>query len=288
VTRPWFLRRLAGDARRHAVVWLALAGAFALVGFCAGGARLALADLAAARAPAPTHDPARVLVYLKDDLGERERAELLEVLRKLPDVERATLVPPMEGLSRLRRELGERAALLEGVEPDLLFTSIEVTAQPAAASSLAFRLRRLRGVADVDLVPSAASVRPPPPSALARARAELTAAGPLLSAGGLAVVALLAALAMLRARLRPEVGLLVTLGVTRATGARPTLTLATSAGALGGAAGVVAASLAARAWLGAAGLPARELGIGCAALVLVAFVAAVGAVSGREVSAASS
>jgi hypothetical protein len=280
------LRRLAGDARRHAIVWLALAGAFALVGFTAGVARLALVDLAAARTPAP-EEPARVLAYLKDDLGDRERAELLGVLTRLPDVQRATLVPPREGLERLRRELGERASLLEGVEPDLLFSSIEITARPAAASSLAFRLRRLRGVADVDLVPAATAAAPPPPSALARARGTLASVGPLLSVGGVALAALLAALALLRGRLRPELGLLAALGVTRATGARPALTLATSAGALGGALGVVAASLAARAGLGAAGLPARELGIGIAALVLLAFVAAAGAVSGREVAPAS-
>jgi hypothetical protein len=286
VTRPWFLRRLAGDARRHAVVWLALAGAFALVGLSAGVARLALADLAASRAPAP-EEPARVLAYLKDDLGDRERAELLGVLTKLPDVERATLVPPREGLERLRRELGERASLLEGVEPDLLFSSIEITARPAAASSLAFRLRRLRGVADVDLVPATKPAAPPPPSALAQARGTLASIGPLVSLGGVALAALFAALALLRGRLRPELGLLVALGVTRATSARPALTLATLSSALGGAAGVAAASLAARAWLGASGLPARELGIGVAALVLVAFVAAAGAVRGREVAPAS-
>jgi hypothetical protein len=280
------LRRLVGDARRHAAVWIALAGAFALFGFCAGAARLALADLAAARAPAP-EESARVVAYLKDDVGERERTELLGILAKLPGVDRATLIPPREGLERLRLALGERAALLDGVEPDLLFSSIEIAARPASAAPLAFRLRRLRGIADVDLVTAggAAPVSPrPAPSALARARASLASVGPLLSGG---VVALLASLAFLRARLRPELGLLLTLGVTRSTGARPTLVLATCMGGLGGAVGVLAASLASRAWLGASGLPARELALGAVALVLLALGAAAGAVSGREAARAA-
>jgi hypothetical protein len=209
------------------------------------------------------------------------------VLAKLPGVDRAVLVPPREGLERLRRELGERAALLDGVEPELLFSSIDIAARPAQASSLAFRLRRLRGIADVDLVPANGPAAPPPPSAFAPARAWLASAGPLIAGGVLALVALLGALAFLRARLRPELGLLLMLGVTRSTGVRPTLTLATCVGGLGGAAGVVAASLATRAWLGASGLPARELAIGAAALVLLALAASAGAVSGREAARAA-
>src|SRR5207249_3151211 len=104
--------------------------------------------------------------------------------------------------------------------------------RPDAAAALAFRMRRLRGVADVDLLTGA--YRPPvPPARLSRATLVF-----LVPTGVAAVLALVAALALLRARLRPELVVLRALGVTRAAARRPALVLATAAGAAGGVAGV--------------------------------------------------
>lgn len=268
MTRPWLLRRLVGDARRHAGVWLALVAAFAAVGACAAGLRLATG---AARAlPAASDPAARLVVYLKDDLDAGAIAELERVLAKLPGVEGARTVSAGEELERLRRELGPRAAVLEGVGPDLLFPSIELSARPAsAASALAFRLRRVRGVADVDLV--AAPVAPALRGG-SSALASRSARAVLAVAGVAAVLALIAALALLRARLGLELGVLLTFGLTRGAGAGPPLALATFAGVVGAALGVLLARAAALIWLGAA-LPPREAALGVAVFAGVAFVA---------------
>ena len=261
MTRAWLLRRLVGDGRRHGVVWLALAVAFAVVGFSAAGARLLGRASATPAAP-----EARVIAYLADDLDARGAAELQRVLGTLPGVESVRAVSANEGLALLRRELGARAGVIEGVGADLLEPSLEIVARPSEAAALAFRLRRLRGVTDVDLVAAAPPVGPPGESP-SRARLGLALAG------ALGLLALLAALALLRARVRVELSLWLTLGLPRAACARPVLWLATAAGLLGAALGGVAASWAARAWLGAAGLPPREVALGALGLLVVALVA---------------
>jgi len=274
VTRAWLLRRLVGDTRRHGVAWLALAAAFALVGFVAAGARLA----ARATATSPAPSEARVIAYLDDDLDTPAVAELRRVLGTLPGVEEVRGVSAREGLARLRAGLGARAAILEGVGADLLPPSLEIRARPAAtASALAFRLRRLPGVTDVDLV-SDDRVAAAPPDATPRDVRDplvgaLRARAAIVCGGALALLALAGALRFLRARLRVELGLLFSLGLTRAASARPARWLATGAGLGGGALGLVAASLASRALLGGVALPAREALLGAGALAVVALLA---------------
>jgi cell division protein FtsX len=280
VTRAWLLRRLVADARRHAGVWAALALAFALAGVCAAGARLASrppAGLAARSAEPPAH----VIAYLHDELPAAEVAELVRALSALPEVEGVRTVSAGEGLERLRGELGARAAVLEGVGPDLLFPSLEIAARPAAASALAFRLRRLGGVAEADLVPAPApAARRPEGLDSAPARVALAVAGLA------ALLALVAALAFLRARLRGELAVLLTFGFTRAACARPALALAAAAGALGAAAGVLGARAASRVWLGLS-LPPREAALGVAVFAVFAVLAVAAALgSPRPLEAA--
>jgi cell division protein FtsX len=281
VTRPWLVRRLVGDARRHRGVWLAVTVAFAVVGFCAAGARL-VGFGARATAPAP---PSHLVVSLKDDLAAPAVAELARVLAGLPGVEDVRPVSAREGLERLVRALGDRAPLLDGVGADLMFPTLELAVRPAAAADgLAFRLRRLRGVADVDLVS-------PAPLALdasgdGGAPTSLGARAAIGAAGAAALLALAAALALLRARLRPELSVLLGLGVTRATGARPALVLATATAALGAAAGVLGASGMGHAWLGMDGLAARDGAIGIAALAVLALLASRVALAGVEAAGA--
>jgi hypothetical protein len=260
VTRAWLLRRLVGDGRRHGVAWLALAAAFAVVAFAAVGARLL------GRASAPAAPASRVVAYLDEGLDAAATAELERVLATLPGVEGVRVVSAREGLDELRGALGARAGVLEGVGPDLLAASLEVVARPAAAAALAIRLRRLRGITDVDLVTAPAPAGPP---ADARRPARLGVA----LAGALGLLALGAALALLRARMRVELALWLALGLTRAASARPALWLATVAGAGGGAVGGFGASWAARAWLDVGALPARELAVGAAGVVVLAAAA---------------
>jgi hypothetical protein len=258
VTRAWLLRRLVGDGRRHGVAWLALAAAFAAVAFSAVGARLLWP------APPPAAPAARVIAYLDDVAGAPGAAELERVLAAMPGVESVRAVSARDDLALLRRELGPRASVLEGVGAEMLSPSLEIAARPAAAEALAVRLRRLRGISDVDLV-AAPAARPE----ATRMPARLGMA----AAGALGLLALVGALALLRARLRVELGLWLALGLTRAASARPALWLATAASAAGGALGGLGASWAARAWLGLPAVPARELALGAAGLFVLALAA---------------
>src|SRR5204863_1604688 len=101
------------------------------------------------------------------------------------------------------------------------------------------------GVADVDFVPAPAS----PARPLEEGLASTPSRAALGVAGFAALLALAAALGLLRARLRGELAVLLTFGLTRAAGARPALTLAATAGALGAALGLLGARAASRAWL---------------------------------------
>jgi hypothetical protein len=260
MTRAWLLRRLAGDARRHVAVWLALAAAFAVVGFSAAAARLVGVGR---RVPPPAPPAARVIAYLEDDLSLSSAAsvELQRVLATLPGVEAVRPISPRESLELLRRELGSRADVIAGVGVDLLPSSLEIVARASEAEALAFRMRRLRGVADADYVPAPARVVAAP-EPLSRLRWGVALAGAL---GLLAVVA---ALSLLRARVRVELGLWLALGLPRAASARPAFWLASLAAVLGAAMGVVGAICASRAWLGAPPLPAREIAAGAAVLLL--------------------
>jgi hypothetical protein len=185
------------------------------------------------------------------------------VLERLPGVEAVRAVSGREGLELLRRELGARAAVLEGVGPDLLAPSLEIAARPETAAALAIRLRRTRGVADVDLVAA-------PDAPVAASEARRAARLGVALAGALGLLALAASLALLRARLRGELALWLTLGLTRAAGARPALWLAGAAGVAGAGLGAAGASWAARAWLDVAALRAPEIALGAGGILLFA------------------
>jgi hypothetical protein len=264
VTRAWLLRRLVGDARRHGAVWIAVASAFAIVGFVGAGARLAT------RAATPHAAPPQALIvaYLADDLDAPGVADLRRVLATLPDVVAVRGVSARDGLERLRAGLGPRGAILEGVGPDLLSPSLEIAVRPASASSaLAFRLRRLHGVVDVDVAAEVVKEAVVPGAFAGAVRA------PIVLGGALGLLALGGALWLLRARLRVELALLFSFGLPRAASARPARWLATAAALAGGTLGLVAALFVARTWLGLGAPPLREGLVGAGALVVVALVA---------------
>nr|WP_224746757.1 permease-like cell division protein FtsX [Pelovirga terrestris] len=68
----------------------------------------------------------QVIVYLQRPPTPQELPELVNKLEQLDGVERVTYVSPSEAMERFGERLGEDAALLQGVRPDLLPASYEL------------------------------------------------------------------------------------------------------------------------------------------------------------------
>lgn len=104
----------------------------------------------------------QMTVYLEDGVTAARAQKVAAALGKLPGVVGVRTVDAHEAWTRLRRSLGARADLLDGVEEGFLPSSIEVTLKPGVAEVLrahpAFeRLRHTAGVEDVELMGSWAS-----------------------------------------------------------------------------------------------------------------------------------
>jgi cell division protein FtsX len=156
LTARWVFRRARREIGRRPLPFAAVAAATALA-VLLGGAGLLGARIARALAPRLAQD-VHVIAYLDDDLGPRERARLLEALRRIPGVLQARAVEPAEALDRLRAaatSLGGPAAL-GPIDVAFLPRSVEIAMQPAGSDlagrtrELASRLRRLPGVSEVD------------------------------------------------------------------------------------------------------------------------------------------
>lgn len=97
---------------------------------------------------------AEMVVELSDDLEPGRVADLQSRLGALGVVESVRKLEPGQAMERLRAALGAEAAVLDGLEPDVLPASLEVTFRPGTAgstavSTLAERLERSAGVARV-------------------------------------------------------------------------------------------------------------------------------------------
>ncbi len=97
---------------------------------------------------------AEMVVELSDDLPPDRLADLQSRLGALAVVEAVRKVEPGLAMERLRASLGAEATVLEGIEPDFLPASLEITFRPGTAgstavSTLAERLERTVGVAHV-------------------------------------------------------------------------------------------------------------------------------------------
>ncbi|MEO8214875.1 MAG: permease-like cell division protein FtsX [Myxococcales bacterium] len=223
----WVVRLMAISLRRHRLAALVGCGAFALATLALFAS---LGYLAFSRAvpggggrpvAATTGDRVELVAFLRDDLPSSSRDELSAVLARLPGVAGVRLLGSEEALARLRSELGDRAAVLDGVEEGFLPATLEVALQAGPngsdhADALAWRLRRMDGITDVDVLRSVEDGR------LARAEAM----GRRLGVGGLMlaimtmVLALgLAALALRRPR--GEARLMAGLGFTASAMAAP-------------------------------------------------------------------
>lgn len=151
----WGMRLTVQGLRRHRGAALLSAAGFA----CATAALAAC--LALSRGPASSAAPAtgtaQLVAFLNDALPAGDRDALAAALRQLPGVAGVRVLPSDEALGRMRAELGPRAALLDGVEDGFLPTTLEIALRPGRqgagrADELAWRLRRMAGISDVDVL----------------------------------------------------------------------------------------------------------------------------------------
>lgn len=139
--------RIAGD-RPRAAAWTLLAMTCALY---AAGVAAVTATHVDRWADRPGGG-ASMVIYLGDEVDEAHATALVTELRGLAGVEAAQLVPAAESMRRLERALGGDPSLLDGVEPDSLPASVEVTLAPGVRDVVAMSptVRALRGSPGVD------------------------------------------------------------------------------------------------------------------------------------------
>lgn len=239
----WGARLTVQGLRRHRGAFWLSAAAFAW-------ATVALAAcLALAHAPGAggtASGSAQLVAFLNDDLPPADRDALAVVLRKLPGVAGVRLLPSDEALGRMRAELGPRAALLDGVEDGFLPTTLEIALRPGPqgtgrADELAWRLRRMAGISDVDVLRNEADHRLVTEQETTRhLRVALMAVSALLALAGLWLVAALAR------RRRGDASILEGLGFTAWAVSGPAFIAGAAAGAGGASVVLVGLRLAAR------------------------------------------
>ena len=251
----WGLRLTAQALRRHRATWVLSALGFA----CATAALAACLTLARGSSfQAPATGTAQLVAFLNDALPASDRDALAATLRQLPGVSGVRVLPSDEALGRMRAELGPRAALLDGVEDGFLPTTLEIALRPGRqgagrADELAWRLRRMGGISDVDVLRNEADHRLVTEQETSRhLRWALAGAGALLALASLALVGLVTR------RRRADAILLDGLGFTAWAVCGPAFFMGAAAGAAGASAILLAlhvagrlASLPALAWLGA-------------------------------------
>lgn len=140
--------------RHHPVGASALALVIALVLFTGGGIRLAGENFS--RLAASWSRGAQVIVYLDDGVAPARLRQIADSLAQLGGVEAVRTIDAKEAHARLRRSLGDRARLLEGVEETMLPTSLEIAFRQGQTAAelgpVAERIRRVAGVEDVELL----------------------------------------------------------------------------------------------------------------------------------------
>ncbi len=248
----WVVRRAVLDLRRQRWSLAVLAAAFALSALLATAYRWAMAGGAGSPAPARAAalvagPPAQVIAYLREDLEKAGVHRLREVLARLPGVQHVALVSGEEALGRLRRQLGERGRLLDGTDDGLLPASLEVWLSPGAdpitrAHQLAWRLQRLDGIVDADVI----DARPAGGDDDRGAAAQATRWLWLASAIAADVAVLVGAALVGWRQRRDELRVLLALGFTRAALLAPAVLLAVGAAVAGSAAGLGLGALARR------------------------------------------
>ncbi|HEX8952835.1 MAG TPA: permease-like cell division protein FtsX [Polyangia bacterium] len=147
--------RVAAGARDKPLIQLVAVGTIALSLLLVGVVELAALNLQ--RLSRGWGADVQMTVYLEDGVTPARAGKVAAALAKLPGVVAVRTVDAHEAWTRLRRSLGARAELLDGVEEGFLPSSIEVALKPGVAEVLrahpAFeRLRHTQGVEDVELM----------------------------------------------------------------------------------------------------------------------------------------
>jgi cell division protein FtsX len=213
----WAVRLTAFDVRRHrGGVALGLV-AFAVAVAAATGSAAAYTAWRAKARTADRQAGAELVAFLRDDISEPSRRGLADALRGVPGVAAVRLLTSDEALARMRADLGERATLLDGVEEGFLPTTLEVALQPGPrgverADAIAWRLRRMEGIGEVDVLQTADDQR------LARADVVNRLLARRVVVAGVVVVVLALVVAAWALRRRPADSLVLTeLGFTGAS-----------------------------------------------------------------------
>ncbi len=97
----------------------------------------------------------RLVAFLNESATPVDRARLQDVVASWPEVSGVTVRSPEEALAEFKAELGGDGALVEGIGPDLMPASLEISLWPEwrreeTLSSLAERLRALPQTSSVD------------------------------------------------------------------------------------------------------------------------------------------
>lgn len=147
-------RGVAG-ARRNPLIQLVAVGTIALSLVLVGTVQLAASNVA--RLASGWGADVQMTVFLEDGIAPDRALQIAAALKKLPGVDGVRSVEPKEAYQRMRRSLGARGDLLDGVEETFLPASIEVALKPGVADVIrahpAFeKLRHTAGVEDVELM----------------------------------------------------------------------------------------------------------------------------------------
>jgi len=149
--------RVWSGARDKPLIQLVAVGTIALSLLLVGVVELAALNVK--KLSAGWGGDVQMTVYLEDGVTPARAQKVAAALGKLPGVIAVRTVDAHEAFTRLRRSLGARADLLDGVEEGFLPASIEVSLKPGVAEVLrahpAFeKLRHTAGVEDVELMGS--------------------------------------------------------------------------------------------------------------------------------------
>jgi cell division transport system permease protein len=96
-----------------------------------------------------------IFAYLKEGLSTADYQALVADVRSYPEIESVRYVSKERAWEEFKKSLGAQSGLLDGLDRDILPSSLEVTLKPAyreqqSVESLAARLKNLRGVSEVE------------------------------------------------------------------------------------------------------------------------------------------
>ncbi len=100
-------------------------------------------------------DQIQINTYLDNDVGTDQIEAIMHRIRAMPEVEGLRHISKEQAWSDFRTALGAQSAVLEGLPPDVLPASFEITVRPAyrdppRVQDLADRLSKISGIAAVE------------------------------------------------------------------------------------------------------------------------------------------